>query len=203
MTWVILTETFYKFFNGIIENKKFTQKALFLLGGVFFYIITANVFSLFLDWILTFWPGGHAYFRPINSDLHTTLWLGIVIIVVSHLVMIAYRWFGKYVSHYLFHFSGEGITDKIVNVIVGWLHLIGELIRLLSLSMRLFWNIFWWATLIAVLTFLTWLLAIWALPIWQILMLPFWLFELFVAFIQAFIFATLAGVYFKEAVEHH
>lgn len=39
-----------------------------------------------------------------------------------------------------------------------------------------------------------------------ILVLPFWFFELLVAFLQAFIFMTLSGVYLKESLtvaEHH
>ncbi|MFB0964441.1 MAG: hypothetical protein QMC36_01870 [Patescibacteria group bacterium] len=36
----------------------------------------------------------------------------------------------------------------------------------------------------------------------RFIVLPFWFFELLVAFLQAYIFATLSGLYLKEATEH-
>gem|GEM_PF-1326849 len=43
-----------------------------------------------------------------------------------------------YIRHYVFHFHGHNISEKIISVFVGWLHLIGEVVRVLALSLRLF-----------------------------------------------------------------
>lgn len=40
--------------------------------------------------------------------------------------------------HYVFNFSGKTLVDKVINVFVGWLHLIGEFVRVMALSLRLF-----------------------------------------------------------------
>ncbi|HBA44727.1 TPA: hypothetical protein DEG21_00050 [Patescibacteria group bacterium] len=34
-------------------------------------------------------------------------------------------------------------------------------------------------------------------------LLPFWIFELFVALIQAVVFFVLSSIYFKQAIEDH
>ncbi|PID83707.1 hypothetical protein CSB09_04800 [Candidatus Gracilibacteria bacterium] len=51
--------------------------------------------------------------------------------------------------------------------------------------------------LIAVIAYLGTLIPIG--PFGGILLLPFWFFELLVAFLQAFIFMVLSAVYFQEA----
>lgn len=45
------------------------------------------------------------------------------------------------------------MAEKIVSVFVGWLHFVGEFIRIGSLSMRLFLNIFVGAILISVIVY--------------------------------------------------
>jgi F0F1-type ATP synthase membrane subunit a len=57
-------------------------------------------------------------------------------------------------QHYLFHFHGDTIAEKIVSVFIGWLHFFGEFIRIGSLSMRLFLNIFVGMILIAVVVYI-------------------------------------------------
>lgn len=58
-----------------------------------------------------------------------------------------------HLSHYLWNYHGDSTAEKIVGVFVGWLHFAGEFIRIGSLSMRLFLNIFVGAILIAVVVF--------------------------------------------------
>jgi F0F1-type ATP synthase membrane subunit a len=38
--------------------------------------------------------------------------------------------------------------------------------------------------------------------VWEVFVLPFWFFELFVALIQAAVFFVLSSIYFKQATEH-
>ena len=129
--------------TNLIGNQAFARTSLFFLGAILIYILTANLFSLFLDWILTFSPPSwHYYLRPINSDLSTTFSLSVVVILVSHGIMLRHRGIFGYLKHFFFHFSGNNIIEKIVNVPVGWIHAIGEVVRTLALSLRLFGNIF-------------------------------------------------------------
>ncbi|EKE26244.1 MAG: ATP synthase subunit a, partial [uncultured bacterium (gcode 4)] len=158
--------------------------------------------SLFLDWIITF-TGWHEYLRPINSDLNTTFWLSLSIIVLSHFISIFHRGIPKYLKWYFFNWSGHGAFEKSVNVFVWWLHLIWEVVKILSLSLRLFWNIFAWVVLIWMIAFLTGQFNVLGLHVWELFVLPFWIFELFVALIQAVVFFVLSSIYFKQAIEDH
>jgi F-type H+-transporting ATPase subunit a len=88
-----------------------------------------------------------------------------------------------------------------VSVFIGWLHFFGEFIRIGSLSLRLFLNIFVGIILIAVMTYMGTLIP--GYHIGKFLTLPFWFFELLVAFLQAYIFMTLSGLYIKESLDVH
>lgn len=189
------------FLTGALEDAAFARKAFFLLAGCFVYILAANLFGLGVDWLGSFWPAVHAWLRPINSDLNTTLGMAVVVLISSHLLMLRHRGVVKYLGHYAFHFHGENLVEKVVNVAVGWLHAVGEGVRLLSLSLRLFGNIFAGTMLLVIMTFLTARLSLWSVHFGELLTIPFWCLELFVAFIQALVFTTLACVYFREARE--
>lgn len=191
------------FFEPLLGHHLPASKTLWFVGGIFLYILGANLYSLLLDWFLAFAPGFHNYLRPINSDINTTLGMAILVIFISHLIMIRFRGVFKYVLHYIFHFEGSSFIEKIINVVVGWIHLIGEGVRVLSLSLRLFGNIFAGAVLLGVMGWLTAKIGVAALPLGNILLIPFYFFEMFVGFIQAMVFAMLVSLYFEEASSSH
>jgi F-type H+-transporting ATPase subunit a len=129
--------------------------------------------------------------------------MAVLMILISHMIMVRFKGPIWYMLHYVFNFSGKTLVDKVINVFVGWLHLIGEFVRVMALSLRLFWNIFAGAVLLGVMLWIT--AKIWpeSLPFWNLLMIPFYFFEIFVAFIQAMVFALLVSLYFAEASETH
>lgn len=205
-TWLIVVGWLYKMATDFIWDKKFAKRVIFLTWWMFIFILLSNIFSLFLDWILLFAGhklGLHEYLRPINSDPNTTFALSLSIIVISHFVAVFKRWLPQYLKWYIFNFSGHDLFEKFINVFLGWLHLIWEIVKTLSLSLRLFGNIFAWVVLISMLAFLGWMIQIFWLRIWEIFVLPFWFFELFVALIQSVVFFVLASIYFKQAIEEH
>jgi F-type H+-transporting ATPase subunit a len=130
--------------------------------------------------MLAFLPGLHDYLRPINADINTTLGMAALMILISHLIMIRYRGFFSYVMHYAFNFSGKTVVEKFINVIVGWLHGVGELVRVLALSLRLFGNIFAGVVLIGVMIWLSGLISIGWLPVGNLFVIPFYFLEMFV-----------------------
>ncbi len=154
-----------------------------------------------IDIINLVFPRAEFYLRPINSDLNTTLVLSTTIIFVAQATGVYSRGFIKHYGHYLFNFEGNSIAEKFVSVFIGWLHFFGEFIRIGSLSLRLFLNIFVGIILIAVVTYIGTLIP--GYDIGKILTLPFWFFELLVAFLQAYIFMTLSGLYIKESLHSH
>lgn len=205
-TGLIVVWWLYNMAADFIGDKKFAKRVLFLVWWMFIFIFLSNVFSLFLDWMLLFvneerwW---HEYLRPINSDPNTTFALSLSIIVISHFVAVYKKWLPKYLKWYMFNFEWHDILEKCVNVFVGWLHFIWEIVKTLSLSLRLFGNIFAWVVLISMLAFLGWMISIGWLRLWEFMVLPFWFFELFVALIQAVVFFVLSSMYFRWAIEEH
>lgn len=129
--------------------------------------------------------------------------MALSVIIVSHIAGMICKGFVGHWKHFLFNFSGNSMIEKIINVPIGWIHLIGEFTRVLSLSVRLFANIFAGMALIMVMKYLGEMLPFG--PFGGIVVLPIWFFEILVACIQAFIFVLLSCIYIKEAVtvEHH
>ncbi len=124
--------------------------------------------------------------RPPSADLNMTL-------AIALIVFVATEYFG-------FHDLGLGYLSKFfslrggaMGLFVGVLEFISEFVRIIAFTFRLFGNIFAGEVVLLVMAFL----APWLLP------LPFYGFELFVAFIQAFIFAVLALVFMSLATEAH
>ena len=126
------------------------------------------------------------FFRPPSADLNMTLALALIVFVAT-------EYFG-------FHDLGFGYLSKFfslrrgaMGLFVGFLEFISEFVRVIAFTFRLFGNIFAGEVVLLVMAFL----APWLLP------LPFYGFELFVAFIQAFIFAVLALAFMSLATESH
>lgn len=113
----------------------------------------------------------------------------------------AYQWAGvrklgpSYFSRWA-NFTGfkDGVMVGIVMIVVGIIELFSELFRMLTLTLRLWGNIWGGEIVLAVLAAL---LLIPSLP------LPFIALELFIGFIQAFVFAFLVLLYIILALESH
>ncbi len=129
------------------------------------------------------------FLRAAATDLNLTVALALIVVVLSH--VIGFRTVGL---KYTRRFAMPVITGmKPIDVIVGILELFSEFAKIISLAFRLFGNIFAGQILLFVMAFL---LAF-------LLPLPFMAFELFVGFMQAFVFAILAFIYFEQATHSH
>jgi F-type H+-transporting ATPase subunit a len=128
--------------------------------------------------------------RSASTDLNTTLGLAIISVIATQLFGFRYlgiRYLGRYIN-----FSGRGFLI-IINGFVGILEIISELAKFISLSFRLFGNIFAGEVLLAVITFLV--------PF--VLVLPFFGLELFVGLLQGFVFAVLTLIFTVVATAEH
>ncbi len=102
------------------------------------------------------------------------------------------------VKSWFMHFVGEPIWLAPLNFP---LHIVGELIKPLSLSLRLLCNVFGEEQVIATLT----LMAVTLLPIWLPIPLQFPMLVLgtFFGFLQALVFSTLLAIYISIFATHH
>ncbi len=191
--------------RGAFENdKKFARKFYPLIVGLFLIVFLGNMWGLVIDW---FWGSVNGnilyYLRPIHSDLNTTVALALLVVVTFLWVWFKTHGIWGYTKWYLFNWKGNSIWEKCINVFVGWLHLIGIGSTIASLSLRLFWNIFAWIVLIGVISYLWVLMTANLFEFGRLLSIPFWFFELFVAIVQALVFALLALSYIGQAREKH
>jgi F-type H+-transporting ATPase subunit a len=129
------------------------------------------------------------YVRAAATDLNLTIGLALLVVLWSH--VIGFRRLGP---KYARRFALPVITGmSIIDLFVGVLEFISEFAKIISLSFRLFGNIFAGQVLLFVMAFLVSFL----LP------LPFMGLELFVGFMQAFVFAILTFIYFEQATHSH
>jgi F-type H+-transporting ATPase subunit a len=141
--------------------------------------------------------------RPMHSDVNTTLVLSLITLYTLLFVQVRTHGAGRTLGSYLFNFSGHSFSEKVINVAVGWLHFIGLPATAVSLSLRLFGNIFAGVVLIGVISFLLATATSSLFEVGRIFSLPFWFFEVFVALVQAIVFTGLMVAYFKQAGEAH
>lgn len=163
----------------------------------FFPIVAAFFFFILFNNLIGLVPGIEAvkfvvdgeklkFFRPANSDLNTTLALALVSVGAAQVYGIKKLGVGTYLGKFFPFRHGP------IHVFVGLLELMGEFAKVMSFSFRLFGNIFAGKVLLAV----TMALVPFIAPI------PFLALEIFIGFIQAFIFAMLTLVFLKIATEH-
>ena len=135
------------------------------------------------------------YVRPASADLNFTLGLAIVSFIV-------FVWWGIK-SHgawgYLKEIAGE---PRYMAPLMFPIHLISELSRLISLSMRLFGNVFAGEVLLATMLALT-TAAIAVLPLAFFIPAVFLGLELLFGLVQALVFALLAMTYISLAIAEH
>lgn len=125
------------------------------------------------------------YLKPPTADVNLTYALALLVIVGVHIYSVRERGVKGYVHHY---FEPYPALFPII--------LIEEIVKPFTLALRLFGNIFSGAIMLAIIGLLP-ALVLW-LPnvIWK-------LFAMFIAVIQAFIFALLTILYFGMAGDTH
>ncbi len=167
---------------------------------LFVYILISNWLSV-LPVQYTSGPGGSPkeLFAPPASDINYVLALALFVFICYHLAGI---WRAGPVGYPAKVLKGHvwGSLPKVVGIIFMPINVVEELAKPISLSLRLFGNIFAGGILVALIGLFP-PYVLWAPnAIWKA-------FDLFVGAIQAFIFALLTILYFSQSMEleedHH
>jgi F-type H+-transporting ATPase subunit a len=130
-------------------------------------------------------------FRAPSADLNLTFALAISTVIMVQIWGVRTQgsaYFSKFTN-----VSGANIGMKIINGFVSVLEIISEFARILAFGFRLFGNIFAGEVVLATMAFL--------IPFF--LPLPFYVLEVGVGAIQAFVFMMLALVFFTMATISH
>lgn len=162
---------------------------------IFPFFITFFLFILLANWsglipgIATFGlregEGIVPFFRNTTSDLNTTFALALISIITTHIFSIQRLGIKEYLSRYL--------SFNPIYLFVGALEVISEFTKIISLSFRLFGNIFAGEVVLATVgTIFAFLFPI-----------PFLLLEIVVGLVQALVFSMLTMVFMSVLMTPH
>ncbi|OGG86160.1 ATP synthase F0 subunit A [Candidatus Kaiserbacteria bacterium RIFOXYB1_FULL_46_14] len=192
----LLIGSVYDYIKDVLESEKLAKRFFPLIMTIFLFILAMNWMGLLpgVDSIGIYSEvesHGEAasklvpFFHPPATDLNITIAFALVAFVAIELAGVTllgvWKYGGKFIN---FHSP--------LAFVIGLIELLSEMARLISFSFRLFGNIFAGKTLLMVVMFL-------ATP--YVLPVPLIAYELFVGFIQAFIFAILTLYFIKIAIE--
>lgn len=192
------------YIDQVTHNRQKSLKFLPLVGSLFFFIVISNWLGVFPGigsigrWLevygeLELVP----IFRPANTDLNMTLAMAVLGVATPHVLGIVAIGFWKYANKFVklgdiwqsFKKGGMNIFVAFVEFGAGIIEIFSEIAKLVSLSLRLFGNVFAGEVLLTVMAgFVAFVVP-----------LPFIFLEILVGFIQALVFAMLVLVFLSMA----
>jgi F-type H+-transporting ATPase subunit a len=157
---------------------------------------TLFLFALLSNWlgVIPILNGQIELFHVPTADYHTNLGLALTGFIWYQAAGIRQNGLGYFTRWINFTGFREGPLVGVVMILVGIIELFSELFRILTLTLRLWGNIWGGEIVLSVLA---------ALVFVPSLLLPFLGLELFIGFIQAFVFAFLVLLYIILALESH
>jgi F-type H+-transporting ATPase subunit a len=200
-----ILETLFGYFDQVTGSRSKSLRFLPIVGTLFLFILVSNWFGLL--------PGigsiglfrtirGTTEFIPLlrggNADLNMTLAMAVFAVASSHVLGVIAIGFWKYGNKFikvgdLWHAVRSGRPINILTAsaefFVGLIEVFSEVAKMVSLSLRLFGNVFAGEVLLTVLASL----------IAFLVPLPFMALELLVGLIQATVFSMLTLVYLTMA----
>lgn len=183
---------------GEITGDRERSKFIFpLIGSVFVYIGLANLIG-FVPGVTSFTYEGASLFRIATTDFNTTFGLALGMVVLFNFLSLKQWGFFSYVGRFvkfkeLIAGFKQGIGPgflALIEFFVGLLDIISEFAKIISLSMRLFGNIYAGEVLAVI------ILGAFAygLPtVWMVMSMLF-------AVVQAVVFGALAVAYYDMSV---
>lgn len=186
--WVF--EGLLKQINDVIPDKKLARRITPLAVTIFFVVLINYWLSVIPGLDSIKWAGVPVL-RSLTADLNFTLGLALITMVTVQMYAIKYLGALGNQKRYL----RNPFKDPI-GAFEGFLELIGEFSRGSALALRLFGNAFAGEALLIVIAILSGYFAAVSLPF-------FLAFELFIGFIQAYVFFILTLIFTALAVSHH
>lgn len=200
-----ILEILLSYIDGVTKNRKKSLKFLPIVGTLFLFILISNWLGQFpgTGSFIRYLPHegrivGIPIFRPATSDLNLTVVMSVFGVVIAHFLGIMAIGFFKYANKFIKlgdiyqavkSLNPTKILIAVIEFFVGFIELFSEVAKMVSLSLRLFGNIFAGEVLMTVMASL---MAF-------IVPLPFMGLEILVGIIQAIVFSMLVLVYLTIA----
>jgi F-type H+-transporting ATPase subunit a len=176
----------FDYMSDVLESRVMAMKYYGIVMTIFVFVLALNWVGL-LPGVASIGFDHEGHFTPLlypaATDLNITLAFALIAFLTIEIAGFAALGILKYGGKFI-NFSSP------LAFIIGIIELISELARLVSFAFRLFGNIFAGKTLLVVIMFF----VPYVVPV------PILVFEVFVGFIQAFVFAILTLFFIKLAV---
>jgi F-type H+-transporting ATPase subunit a len=212
------------FVDGLVRETFHGRSKLIapLALTIFCLVFMMNFMDMIpVDWLPALWAKGnelaghdpaHAYLRVVpTADLNTTLGLSLMVFLLIQVFGVSHKGIGKFTAEaFTAPFHAEGTVMKILLAPANLLlRVIEELVRPLSLTLRLFGNMYAGELIFILIALMTWNAAFSSGMTYVMAPLQFisgfvWTaFHILVITLQAFIFMMLTVVYLSMAAESH
>lgn len=183
-------EGFLKQAEEIIGDKEIARR-IYPLAITMFFVVLITYWLSVLPGVGTITYNGIPVFRALPADLNFTFALAIITLVATQVYAIRKHGFFGNLGRYF----KSPLKDPI-SAFEGLLEFIGEFSRTIALSFRLFGNAFAGEVLLLLIAVLTSYFAVAALPFFMV-------FELFIGFIQAYVFFVLTLIFTSLGLVTH
>ena len=204
--WEFLVESLYKFLENIIGHA-LVKKTFWFFATIFIFILFCNLFGLIPGVGTIGWghkENGHLvltepFFRGANADLNMTFAMSTIFFACWIIWAFQANGVGGVFMHI---FGAKGHTTGALKVLmvvvfflVGILEVVSILFRPVSLSFRLFGNVYAGESMLEAMSNLVPSLA-WLIPV------PFYFLEILVGLVQALVFMLLTAVFTLLITQH-
>jgi len=184
--------------SQITGDKKKANKIFPLVGALLIYLVLANLISL-IPGLTSITYEGKSIFRSPTSDFNTTFGLALAMVVLINLISIRKQGFFSYLGGFFkfkelilsFRKGAGEVAIAFINFFIGLLDVISEFAKIISLSLRLFGNIFAGEVLaVIILGGLAYILP----SAWTAM-------NILTGVVQALVFAALVAAYYSLATQ--
>jgi len=179
--WLVMAV--YNQVLSLTGNEKRARQIFPLAFCLFTYILVCNLITL-IPGLGAISYGNISLFRSVLADYSMILVMTLIVVIGCQICFIWVNGLGAYLKKFL-NFSSP------IAFFLGLMDVVGELAKILSLSFRLFGNVFAGEVLMAVVTAL--------IP--YVIPFPFFVLTTFSSVIQAYVFALLATIFINSSLE--
>ncbi|MCU0660011.1 MAG: F0F1 ATP synthase subunit A [Candidatus Pacebacteria bacterium] len=192
-----MTSFFMSQLQDAFGSEKRARRFFPVLTSLFIFILLANQFSVF-PLITSLIRDGVVVFRTPTTDLSLTIGLAVVMIGGAHFIAFSRAPLGHIgnfikIGPFFKVRSFAGLFDAGIGFFLGFLDIVGELAKIISMSFRLFGNVFAGEVMVLIIASISASTA-YVLPI------PFMVLSIFSGFVQAFVFMILATQFIAGTV---
>jgi F-type H+-transporting ATPase subunit a len=180
-------ENLYDTTVEVIGDKQVARKVLPLAVTLLFFFLINNWLGI-LPIVGPITYNGHELFRGAAADMNTTFALAIISMTTAQVWAIRKMGFFGNIKRYIVN----PLKDPL-HAFEGALEIVAEFSRTLALSLRIFGNVFGGEVLLAVIAYLSGYAAAVSLPLFYVL-------ELFVGAVQAYVFFMLTIAFISLGV---